>query len=498
MDTILDRRRLLILGASGSASMVLAACGSKATTLVGATDPAVGLAEQRRRPSGARVVERTLVAAPLTVDLAGRQAPTWAFGEAVPGTEIRLKVGDVLRVGFTNKLPEDTSIHWHGIAIRNDMDGVHDLTQSTIKPGGTFVYEFALAHAGTYFFHPHVGLQLDRGLYAPLIVEDPNDPVTAEVDQVLVLDDWLDGIDGATPDSELAKLRQRGGMDNMGGSDGGMGSMGGMTSPLLGGDAGDVAYPLHLINGRPPADRPTFTAAPGARVRLRIINAASDTAYRFAIGGHRLTVTHTDGFPVRPVEVDALLLGMAERYDVILTANSGAWPMVASAEGKTGAAVAVLRTSDAGATMPPAVDARPGELDGKLLTYADLTAAESVALAPGAVDRTHLVDLTGGMADYSWGIGGKPFPKSSPLQLREGERVRMQFRNKTMMWHPIHLHGHTFALSGGGARKDTVNVLPGRSEVIEFIADNPGQWMLHCHNTYHLETGMATVVSYRR
>ena len=517
----MDRRRFLTLASTGTAALVLAGCSSKSAALIKASDPAVGRLEKTRRKSGARIVRHNLVAAPTTVELAGRRAATWAYGGAIPGGELRARVGDVLRVELENQLPQATTIHWHGIAIRNDMDGVHDLTQPIIKPGERFTYEFALSNSGTYFFHPHTALQLDRGLYAPLIVEDPNDPVVADVDQVLVLDDWLDGIDANTPDRALAALVARGGMGKGNGMGGmaGMGDTGGMgatatvagtdaangtmassamSSKLLGGDAGDISYPLHLINGRPPADRATVTIVSGARVRLRIINAASDTAYRFAVGGHRLTVTHADGFAVKPVEVDTLLLGMGERYDVIVTAKSGAWPIVAAAEGKGSGAAAVLRTTDSAATAAPPTTARPGQLDGQLLRYNDLAPTEATALPARRADRTYRVDLTGGMMTYDWGIGGKAHPNSTPLQVHEGERVRLEIRNQSMMWHPIHLHGHTFAITDGGARKDTVNVLPGETRVVELVADNPGQWMLHCHNTYHLERGMATVLSYRQ
>ncbi len=101
------------------------------------------------------------------------------------------------------------------------------------------------------------------------------------------------------------------------------------------------------------------------------------------------------------------------------------------------------------------------------------------------------------MGSYEWGIDGRSFADRVPVQVQEGQRVRLVFENQTMMWHPMHLHGHTFALGGSeGPRKDTVNVLPGERVAIEFDADNPGQWMLHCHNTYHLEAGMASTVSY--
>ena len=496
----LTRRRFLVLGGG---AVVLAACGGSAErTLVGSDDPAVARREVQRQRTGSSTVTSQLTAAPMSLDLAGRTVSTWAFG-AVPGAAIRARAGDLVEVLVRNDLPEDLSIHWHGIALRNDMDGVHDLTQPPIDPGSTFTYRFIAPDPGTYWFHPHTGLQLDRGLYSPLIIDDPAEPLAYDRDETLVFDDWLDGL-GRTPEDALAEARQR--MDSM--DMGGMGSMnmdhqasGGMgmsTSTLLGGDAGDVTYPLHLINGRPPADRPTITASAGDRVRLRLINAGSDTAYRFAVGGHRLTVTHTDGFPIEPVEVDTLLLGMGERYDVVITAESGAWPIVAAAEGKAAAAVAVLRTTDAAASAAPPVDAAPVELDGKLLSYSDLRAASTVALSDEQPDRDHNVELTGDMMAYNWGIDGSAFGKHTPIDVESGQRVRLVLHNTTTMWHPMHLHGHTFRVGGrlDGPRKDTLNVLPGERLIIDFDADNPGQWMLHCHNTYHLESGMATVVSY--
>ncbi len=432
---------------------------------------------------------------PVTVDLAGRTAATWAYQPTLAGPEIRVRPGDRLDVTVVNQLPAPTSVHWHGLAIDNAFDGVPGITQPAIAPGGHFRYHFVVPDAGTYWYHSHQGLQLDRGLYGPLIVEDPTDP-GVDVDQVIVIDDWIDGVAG-TPDQALADLR--GSMGAIG-SMGGMGSktsssgMRGMTSPLLGGDAGDVSYPLHLINGRPPADRVTIGAPAGGRVRLRVINAGSDTAYRFAVGGHALTVTHADGRPVQPTNVDTVVLGMGERYDITLTARSGAWPVYASAEGKGGNAAGVLRTNDSSVSAAPPTAARPGELDGRLLTYRQLRPTAGTALPARQPTRNYTVDLVGNMGRYSWGLAGD----ANHLDVRQGDRVRLGMRNRSPMWHPMHLHGHTFALAGlAGARKDTINVLPGQTTVIDFDADNPGQWMFHCHNTYHQAMGMATTICYR-
>ena len=241
-----------------------------------------------------------------------------------------MRVGEVLRVRLDNRLPEPTSIHWHGVVVRNDMDGVPGVTQMPVPANGGFVYEFTVPYAGTYFFHPHVGLQLDRGLYAALVVEDPAEPGGYDQEAVVVLDDWTLGV-GPTPEQLQDRLMAQGGM--MGGGMGMMGQGGG--SPALGGSGGQIAYPLYLLNGHPPTDPSTIRAKPGQRLRLRVINAAAETAFRVALGGHRLTVTHTDGLPVAPTTAEALLLGMGERADALVRLQDGAFPLVALAEGSS-------------------------------------------------------------------------------------------------------------------------------------------------------------------
>ncbi len=436
-----------------------------------------------------------LTAAPATVDLGGVQVQTWAFDGQLPGPEIRLARDEVLRAELRNGLPQPTTIHWHGIALRNDMDGVPDLTQPPVAPQSRFSYEFAVPDAGTYFFHPHVGMQLDRGLYAPLVVTDPDEPGDYDLEAVIVLDDWLDGVGGRDPDQRLEQLRSEG-MD-MGGMGMGMGGMGGGPRAPLGPDAGDVDHPYYLINGRIGTDPVTVQGAPGQRLRLRIINAAADTAFRVALGGHRLTVTHSDGFPVAPAEGDALLIGMGERYDVVVTLADGVFPLVALAEGKQGQAFALVRT--AGGTRPPP-EAAPAELAGRLIMAPSLRATESVRLPEREPDRIHELTLGMDMSGYRWTINGQVYGEHDPLPIERGERVRMRFVNRTMMFHPMHLHGHTYQQavtgSGAGPRKDTSIVLPMQAVEIDIEGDNPGQWLLHCHNSYHMEAGMMTVLSY--
>lgn len=446
--------------------------------------------------------EHTLTAERFELELAGRAVPTWVYGGEVPGRELRLTEGETLRVRVENRLPAQTTIHWHGIPLVNEMDGVPNVTQPPIEPGESFTYEFVVPAAGSYMYHSHVGLQLDRGLYGPLVVESRNEDLSYDREYTLMLDDWLDGVSG-TPGDTLDELQQSGGMMGEG-----MGGMDGMGGGMMGGERetpGAVSYPLYLINGRPPEDPATLEVRRGERVRLRLMNPSADTIFRFAVAGHRLAVTHADGQPVEHTEVDAVQLGMGERYDVLLEADSpGVWQVAAAPEGKDGLGRAVLRYAESSQTSPPRAEQRPAELDGRLLAYGDLRASGRDSFPSdgllGGPDRTHELTLSGGMGDYTWSIDGQRYPDAEPLSVREGEWVRFEMQNRSMMWHPMHLHGHFFKIhngTGNGPFKDTVLVEPHMGTMtFDFVADNPGEWFFHCHNLYHLDTGMARVVSY--
>ncbi|MGW5968714.1 multicopper oxidase family protein [Streptomyces sp. NPDC055186] len=549
------RRAVLGAGIAAVGSGLLAACADGAPDrkrVEGAPGPGPERSTPSRdgaqtpsagTPSSERPArELTLTATAGTVDLGGGQTVrTWTYSDELPGRELRVTAGEKLEVTVNNHLPEATTVHWHGIALNNDMDGVPYVTQRPIATGKSFTYRFRVPDPGTYWFHPHLGVQIDRGLYAPLIVDDPREPLSYDREWVIVLDDWLDGVNGSTPDEVFAQLRKgrpamghgpghgehegggapsrprggidvghgpplsyapgRGDEDPSGPSHGGKSTyrvLKGAFSRLLGGHAASVDHPYYLINGRTSVDPTQFKAKPGERVRLRIINAGAETAFRVALGDHQLTVTHSDGFPVQHRKVDSLLLGMAERYDVLVTVKSGVFPFTALAEGKGGSAMAVLR---AGSGPTPKPSARPAELNRNVLTAAGrLRPHESVALDRRTPDRQIKLILTGGMEKFDWGIDHRPYSPDRIHKVERGERVRLIVFNGTDMWHPIHLHGHTYGLAGAdspGARKDTSVVLPHHKLVADFDADNPGLWMLHCHNIYHSESGMMTTLGYQ-
>lgn len=477
-----SRRGLLKATAALSAAAASGACGRTEAAPRSALPALIAAREKMRATPGGRTVDASVTAAVRQVDLGGLVVPTWTYDGTVPGKPIRVRAGDTLRLSLRNNLPEDTSLHWHGIALRNDMDGPPKLTGPKVPKGTSTRFEFVVPDAGTYFAHPHSGLQSDRGLYFPVVVDDPADPGGYDVDEVLMLDDWLDGTGRPAQSPELA-------MQALQGSRRSMQMAAGAASPW-GPDLGDVSYPLHLLNGRLPSDPYVVRARPGAKVRLRVVNAGADTAYRFSIEDHRLTVTHADGFPVVPVTVDELLLGMGERYDVTVTAKDGAFRMLAAAEGKPGAAAGVLRTGTGAAggtaTAP----------SGRLLTYADLAPDPSVRLEERPPDREVALVMRRQKGPYRWSFSG---PDGQPTTVRPGERLRLVLENDTSMFHPVHVHGHTFALAdeqGRGVRKDTVVVTPGQRLAIDVQADNPGRWLVHCHNLYHMEAGMMTQLDY--
>ncbi len=470
---MIDRRRFLLASAAAGV--------------------AVACAPRSRETASTQRVDAVFEPVPTEIDLGGVTVSTWSYGNQVPGPTIRLKKGDTLRAPLTNKLPAPTTIHWHGLAIPNAMDGVPVLTQPATAAGQRFDYGFVVPDAGTYWYHSHVGTQLDRGLYGPLIIDDPDEPADYDDELVVVLDDWIDGT-GTDPDRVLATLKKTG-MAPMGD----MGPGAGVSpSTPMGDDGGDVTYPYFLINGRVTKDPQVVDYRAGQRIRLRVINAGSDTAFVVGVPGQQLTVTHTDGYPVTPRAVNSVILGMGERVDALVTVNASA-PVVAAAYRKDGYAQLNMRVNGSPAVgdIGPYVSAlrRQAPLD-----TATLSATPAVNLPSAQPDQVITMALGGPTDGYTWTMNGKTYdPPHDGYPVKAGSRVRIRYRNTSKMFHPMHLHGHTFQVVGPQgplARKDTVLVAPLATVQIDLQTNNPGRWITHCHNTYHLDAGMATFISY--
>jgi multicopper oxidase len=494
----LSRRDFLTMAGLGAGAVALGGCGA-----LGSRDEGGG-STSGSTAGGGGATEYAFDVAPRDVEIGDRTFSTWGYDGGLPGPEIRIKQGDTLRVRLGNRIPEGTTIHWHGQPIVNEMDGVPDVTQPPIESGEDFVYEFVVPASGTYFYHSHVGMQLDRAAYGPLIVEPENETVSSDREFTLMLDDWLDGVDGRTPEDELENLRSGGsemaGMDMGGGMEGmegmeGMGGGGGepaRTPP-------DTIYPYYLINGRPPENPEELEVEEGERVRLRLINSSSATIYRVALAGHRLSVTHTDGQPIEPVEADVVRLGPGERYDVIVEAdNPGVWQLAAEAEGTEKLARAVFRYGGEEGDVPPAEE-MPSESTGELLLYEMLRAAPEAESVPGGEpDEVVRLVLDGDEETYVWTINDQVFEEADRIEIARDDKVRFEFENRSHMPHPMHLHGHFFRVDNGtgeGPIKDTVMVEPMQTLAVDWLADNPGPWALHCHLIYHQEGGMMRVVN---
>jgi FtsP/CotA-like multicopper oxidase with cupredoxin domain len=440
----------------------------------GSSDPAV---TPRTTVTDEPDTSARLSAAPGTEAGGIGSAETWAYDGRTPGPELRVREGDVLETEVTNDLPEETTVHWHGVPVPNPVDGVPDVTQEPVGPGETYAYKFRAEPPGTYFYHSHVGLQLDRGLLGPLIVEERDPHVDYDRDIVVVLDDYLSGEPRLSSD--------------VGPGGGGMGGTGGPG----GGTMGDVRPPYegHLVDGRLPSDPTRFELTEGERVRFRFVNAASATVYGVRVAGHEMTITHADGRPVDPVDADSFVFGAGERYDAVVEAtNPETWFVQADPlDGTEPPARAVLAYDDVDESQTPTAPSSPRTRLG----YGDLRAVSSLDGIDGRPDRTYDLTLSRGRGEYVWTIDGQAYPDADPLSIRRDEHVRIRMTNRSPVVHPMHLHGHFFRV--GDAVKDTV-LVPGRmgQVTIDFHADNPGRWLFHCHNLYHLDAGMARVLRY--
>lgn len=449
----------------------------------------------------------------------GKKVKAMAYNGQVPGPEIRAREGERLRIVVKNSLSEPTTVHWHGVDVPNPMDGVPGVTQKPVQSGETFVYEFEARPAGTRWYHTHFDehRQMDLGLAAPLIIEPTaKELMSCDREVTLVLDDWATGTGRPVPSTDAGIAGGRGsaggmmsGMMRGGGMGGMMGGrgMGGMMEGgrgrggVMGGES-EPAYDVMTINGKAyPATEPLRVKS-GERVRLRIINASAEHTHVLRLAGHRLHVTHTDGNALQtPVEIDALPIAPAERYDVVVVASRpGAWFLHCTQPGHVEADERMLVVyEDHARATPPDPESAIARLT--VWDYGRGRGRPVLLLATGE-SRASILTLSGGMMGSDvWMINGKRYPDTEPIACRKGDRVRITLRNMSMEAHPMHLHGQSFRLlATNGTRyadplvKDVVDVEAHMgSAVIELTAHNGGDWFFHCHKPMHMEGGMITL-----
>ena len=468
-------------------------------------------------------VPKRLVAGTRVLEVNGR--PAKVFGligrDGRPG--IRLAPGERFRVDLVNQAGTRTIVHWHGQLPPWMQDGFPWPQTPPIANGAVQAYDYAPI-PGTYWMHSHHGLQEQSLLTAPFIVHDVAELREDRQEVVLMLHDFtfrtpdevLAGLTGtsvaaaqaivqAAEDSPGRKGDSHAPEPRMAGmaADAPSMAMPGMTMSGPGGrqmGLNDVHYDAFLANDRTLADPEIVRVERGGRIRLRIINGASSSQFWLDLGELVGLVVAADGHPVHPVAGSRFPIAMAQRLDILIDLpRAGAFPILARLEGtgrQTGIVLAaprvgIPRIADSAQAAPP--------VDNSL--EARLTAMEPLPPRPADIVRT--ITLGGGMKPYAWSMNGEYWPQVTPLMLGKGQRVEIDLVNRSMMAHPIHLHGHAFqviAIDGRpiqGAVRDTVLVTRMMGRVrIAFDADNPGRWAFHCHNLYHMITGMLTEFKY--
>lgn len=419
------------------------------------------------------IVEVELVAKLADVDVApGKTVKAWTYNGGLPGPLIRAKIGNRLIVHFTNELDQPTTVHWHGVRVPIEMDGVPDISQPPVNKGETFDYDFVVRDASLYWYHPHVmsAAQVGFGLYGPLLVEDPDDGVGVEDRLTLVL------------------------------SDIGFNSRGELESADSGGSAGMVfgrEGNYVLANGK---HRPVLRARPGAPQRWRIVNAAKSRFFYLDLDGQEFTVIGVDGgIQERPTRTDILLVTAGERVDVIVTPK-----------GKTGTPLplrAMLYNRGYGSVEYRSVEevltiefTNEPPVTAKAVTVTRTMAGPSTAGATPVEMILTLPPMQNNKSEFR--INGVPFWKAKPFLAKLGEKQIWIVTNDSDWDHPFHLHGFFFhVLDDRGdpvrplALKDTVNV-PMKTTVrlLVHFDERPGEWMIHCHILDHAEGGLMGTV----
>jgi len=391
------------------------------------------------------IVEINLTAKLADVEVApGKKVTAWTYDGGLPGPLIRTKVGNRLIVHFKNELDASTTVHWHGVRLNIEMDGVPGISQPPVKKGETFTYDFIVPDASLYWYHPHVlsNAQVGFGLYGALLVEDPDDPVGLADETTFVL------------------------------SDIGFDSKGVLEDPESGGSAGMVfgregAYVL--VNGR---TRPTLKARPGAPQRWRIVNSAKSRFFYLDLDGQEFTLIGEDGgLQASPSKSSILLITPGERKDVIVRPT-----------GKAGTELtlrAMLYNRGYGSIEYRSVE------DIMTIAFTDDPPVTKYELP--TISRT---------------LTGVPFWKAQPFKAKIGETQLWTVKNDTDFDHPFHMHGFFFmVVDDKGAPvqpmvwKDTVNIpLKTTARFLVTFDNRPGTWMLHCHILDHAEGGLMGTV----
>ena len=431
-------------------------------------------------PTG-KVKEYTLIASEGQVEIIdGIKTNVWNYNGQVPGPILRVKLGETLRVKFTNKLPQETTIHWHGVRVPNAMDGVPGVTQPPIKPGESFIYEFTPKDAGTFWFHPHVrsAEQVERGLYGVLIVEDEYSKKYNQ-DIVLVVDDWRMQANWQIDPNFVTPM-----------------------DLMHDGRWGNIITVNAKLNF-------THKVKAGERIRLRFINSSNGRIYKLNIPNELKPIAiAVDGMYVRKhFNPNGFDLAPGNRVDVDITIPS------TSKVGQTFSITDIFtrRTNNLATLVvtngqvktptfaPPSNPNVPVWENAKNIPN-DKTYVLDARIAPR--NSQGMENSPRGMGPkIQWTINGKAYPDYDPFTFKFKQFNKFMFKNNSGRFHPMHLHGQFFKVItrdgkpvDEGFFRDTVLVYPGETVELATVPLDKGKWLNHCHILEHADAGMMTVV----
>jgi FtsP/CotA-like multicopper oxidase with cupredoxin domain len=436
------------------------------------------------------------------IEVNGRSADVFGLIGTSGKPGLSITAGQDFNVSLRNETEDPTIVHWHGLTPPWTQDGVADAHMPAMNGRSERRFKFPVGAAGTHWMHAHT-LQEQSLLAAPLIVKD-NEP-RDEQDVVIMLHDFS----FATPEEILTRLKN--GTAKQGASGNSIVIWSGTThghetvpgTPQIPHDGtnlhlNDIDYDAYLANDRTLDDPEVVQVEPGGRVRLRIINGATATAFTIDLGDIVGNLIAVDGQDVSPVAGFRFPVAMGQRIDIRLhlPGEKRAFPILALREGareRTGIILAqtgaqVRKLASRGEKTGPVVD---------LVLEQKLRAAKP--LASRSANKRFEIALTGKAQSYEWGLETRP-----NLVARQGDRLEVTMINQSVMSHPMHLHGHHFQVIAvdahrfSGAMRDTVHIPPRRAVTVALDAQNPGQWAFHCHHLYHMAAGMMTNLSYER
>ncbi len=413
--------------------------------------------------------------------------------------------GESFNVIVQNKLDHPTVIHWHGLVLPNSQDGT-ELTQKVIEPNQQYSYNFKLANSGTFWMHSHYKLQEALLAEAPLIIDSAED---SKYQQVIVM---FQDLSFKPPEQILQQLTAPAKPMNM--QHGGRNHNPGIKKNAMPGmkmddmmahkkdvmDLNDVNYDAYLTNYHSPQNPQISIVKPGIPVKLRFINGSSSSNFWINLGQMTGRAIAVDGHKIKPIAGNKFQLATAQRMDIIIDIpkSGGTFPIIGQVEGlkkQTGLIITTATKQNQISISTEAAAIAPA-----LNNYQEVKLHSLEKMATKKPRQVILYTLSGNMSPYSWQINHQSWPKVTPVIIQQGTRVELDFINKSMMSHPMHLHGYGFKvieINGkkiDGAVRDTILVLPNSTVKVIFDASEIGKWFIHCHNIYHMHTGMMTYV----